>query len=131
MEGDTEETPRVYAVRVTETARRQIEQEHDRQANSNGLSIADEWQSGILASIRGLATYPERCTVASENDIFQQVNPGDTVRVFLYRRTRMAPVWRILFSIHEADALDPPVVRVELIRHGSQTPLTEWPIEAE
>lgn len=79
----------------------------------------------MLSVIATLATFPERCAVAAENDLFL----GGTLRLLLYRAGRRGPAWRILFSVQEANENDPPTVQLHLIRHGSQAPLTEWPKE--
>ncbi len=129
MDGD--ETSRVYAVRLTNAARREISQEKDRLTNLSDLAIAQDWQAGVLDAVRGLATYPERCVIASENDLFQRVSPDDVLRLLLYRRRRSSPAWRILFSVHEADDNDPPTVRVHHIRHTAQASITFWPAEDE
>ena len=128
---DDQETACVYAVRLTSAARYEIDQEKVRLTELSDLAIAQEWQNGVMTAIRGLATYPERCVTASENNLFQRVSPGDTLRLYLYRRTRTGPAWRILFSVHKADENDPPTVRIHHIRHASQAPMTEWPTENE
>ena len=128
---DDQETTRVYAVRLTSTARYEIDQEKVRLTELSDLAVAQEWQIGVMAAIRGLATYPERCVVASENDLFQRVSQGDTLRLFLYRRRRNGPAWRILFSVHETDENDPPTVRIHRVRHAAQAPMTKWPTEDE
>ncbi|MGI4788382.1 MAG: hypothetical protein ACRYFS_05975 [Janthinobacterium lividum] len=122
---------RVYAIRLTHPARQQIEQEYDRQNQITRLEIADEWRDGLSDAIRGLATYPKRRNVSLEDELFQKFSPGDILYVIPYRRTRTGPTWRILFSVHEADKNDPPTVRVQMLRHGAQAPLTHWPEEDE
>lgn len=118
------EQPRVYAVRLSEDAGDEIEEEQARLEDVSGPDVADDWQQGLSDAIRSLATYPERCVVAPENVRFA----GTVVRQLLYRRKR-GPIWRILFTVHEADANDPPTVRVHHVRHGARPPMTQmdWP----
>ncbi len=124
-----DDQPLVYAVRFAEATQDEIDQEYERLAGISGLSIADEWRNGLLEAIRSLATYPERCLIATENQPFQRVRPSDSLRVLIYRRTRSGPAWRILFSVHKSDSLDPPIVRVRHIWHGARAPITFWPDE--
>ena len=127
---DANEPPQ-YAVRFVETAQEEIDQEYVRLAGIRGVDVAEEWEAGLLAAVRTLATYPERWKLADENEQFQQVRPGLPLFVMLYRRTRTSPAWRILFTIHEADANDQPTLRVRHIRHGARAPMTFWPPEDE
>ncbi len=43
----------------------------------------------------------------------------------------IGPAWRILFSVREVDENDPPTVRVHQVRHASQAPMTEWPLDED
>ena len=79
-----------------------------------------------MEKIRGLGTLPERCNTAPENDHFTE----DVIYQLLYRHKR-GPTWRILFTVYEADANDPPTVKVHHIRHGAQAVMTNWPDEDE
>ena len=118
--------PRTYAVRLASSAGRELQEEHSRLAGISDLGVADDWRDGVREAVRGLATYPERCTVVVENRLF----PDGVVHQLPYRRRR-GPFWRILFTVHEADENDPPTVRVHHIRHGARAPMTEWPTEDE
>jgi len=122
----SEDTPTVYAVRVAASARDALLAERDRRAELFGRAQAIDWYNGALAALRSLATYPERCTLAPEDDLL----PEAAVRQLLYppRRSR---AWRLLFTVHEADADDPPNVRVHHARHSTQTRLSEWPREED
>ncbi len=117
---------RVYAVRLAVSAGREIAEEHGRLTSQISPKTANDWRSGLLDSVRTLATLPERCAVAPEDNLFQ----GDTIRQLL-RRHKSGPTWRILFVVHEADENDPALVKVHHIRHGAQAPMTEWPEEDE
>lgn len=82
-----------------------------------------------MDAIASLVTLPDRCPVAPENDLFQRIKPGQTLRVLLHKQTRGSATWRILFSLAEPDISDPPTVRVLRVLHGSQAPMTRWIIE--
>jgi plasmid stabilization system protein ParE len=122
--------PTVYAVRPSERAAAQIEAEIERQEKQRGSTDADDWASTLLDAIGSLATYPQRCPIASENKPFQRGSPGETLRVLLFRHKRGA-TWRILFTIDETSKNDPATVRIQILRHGAQSPMTEWPSEDE
>ena len=120
---DGDETPRVYAVRLAPGVAAWITAQGRRIAGEADPPAADAWEQGLLDAIASLATFPERCAVAAEDALF----PSGTLRLLLYRRTRRGAAWRVLFTVREADADDPPTVRVHLIRHAAQAPLAEWP----
>lgn len=119
--------PTIYAIRVSEQARRQINLEMVRIYDDMGDAAAIVWGNGIDQALAGLATLPERCAIAPENDLYRK----GTLRQFLYRRRRGGPSWRILFSVREADENDPATVRVHQVRHGAQAPLTKWPSDED
>lgn len=119
----SEDEPLVYAIRLTMEARLELDEEHNRLAELTNLQRADEWRNGLLEAIRTLATLPDRCVIAPEDELFKAV-----VRQLLYRRKR-GPIWRILFSVYEANDNDPPIIRVHHIRHGAQASMTEWPAD--
>lgn len=112
-------------MRLTEQARDALQEARAWQAQHSGPAQAALWYDEMLAAASTLATLPLRCPVAAENDAFQQFQPGPALRALLFRHRR--PEWRILFTVHEADADDPPTVRVHHIRHSAQAPLTLWP----
>lgn len=122
----SEDEPTVYAVRVAARAREALLAERDRRAEEDSMERAADWYDAVLATVRSLATYPGRCALAPEDELI----PGVTVRQILHGRHR-GQVWRILFTVHEANEDDPPTVRVYHVRHGAQAPLTEWPAQDE
>jgi plasmid stabilization system protein ParE len=67
---------------------------------------ASKWMAGLLEAIDSLETFPERCPIAAENDLFVE-----EVRVHPYR---MSSVYRILFTIQQDKVV------VLYIRHGAQ-----------
>ncbi len=118
--------PTIHALRFAEAVQGEIDAEYVRLAGISGVDIADDWEHRLLEAVRGLATYPGRCIVATENDQFQQVHSGTPLRVLTYRRSRNSPTWRILFSVHEADTLDPPKVLVRHIWYAARGPRASW-----
>ncbi len=130
MSRDDEE-PTVYAVRPSSLAADQIAAEHQRLQQRSGFGAADAWEDAVMDAIASLATLPERCPIAPENDLFQRVKPGQTLRVLLHKQTRGNAAWRILFRIPSRNALDPPTVRVLRVLHGSQSPMTRWSLEED
>ena len=121
MSGDAEE-PMVYAVRPSCLAADQIEAEHQRLQQRSGFDAADVWEDAVMDAIASLATLPERCPAAPENDLFQRVKPGQTLRALIHKQTRGSTAWRILFRILSPNISDPPTVRVLRVLHGSQAP---------
>lgn len=126
-----EDGPLVHAVRFTEAVQEEIDQEYARLTGISGVAVAADWDHRLLESVRSLATYPERCVVATEDQHFQRVRPGPPLRVLVYRRIRSGPAWRILFTVHESDENDPPTVRMRHIWHGARSPINFWPSENE
>ena len=118
--------PTAYALRFTEAVQGEIDAEYVRLAGISGVDIAEDWENRLLEEIRGLATYPKRRAKATENELFQRVHPGAVLYVLTYQRNRGGPTWRILFSVHEADALDPPRVLVRHLWHGARAPIISW-----
>ena len=121
----------VYVVRPSDRVADQIEAEHKRQEKQRSPAAADEWEDALADAIASLATYPKRRRSAPEDKLFQRIYPGHILRQLVYQQTRTSPAWRILFSVHDADKNDPPTVRIQMLRHGAQAPMTEWPDEDE
>ena len=116
---DEEGLARVCAVRLAGSVGRRLVEEYARQEEQSGPEAADRWRDGMLDTIQSLATLPGRCAVAREDRLF----PNATVRQILFAR------WRLLFTVHEADENDPPIVWVRHIRHEAESPLKKWPAE--
>lgn len=91
------------------------------------LETAEEWMSGFREGVASLATLPERCLAASEDRFYQAKHPGPLLRVYLHWWGRSA--WRVLFTIHEATADDPPSIVVRQVRSAAQKAMTRWPPE--
>lgn len=68
---------------------------------------AARWRNGLLEALQSLATFPERCGLAPENDIFDE-----EIRQLLYGKRR--GVYRVLFTIRG------DVVTVLHVRHGAR-----------
>ena len=116
----------VYALRVTEDARRQMDAEVVRLFDAMGEDAAVSWRDGLEKALASLATLPGRCPPASENGMYAPTHSGQTLRQLIYRR-RGGPAWRLLFTVHAQTDTDPPVVRVHQVRLGAQPPFSAWP----
>ena len=121
--------PTVYAVRPSSHAADQIQAEHQRLQQRSGFDAADAWEDAVMDAVSSLATLPERCPTAPENDLFQRVRPGRTLRVLIHKQTRGSIAWRLLFRVASPNESDPPTVRVLRVLHGSQAPMDRWIIE--
>ena len=126
-----QDEPTVYQVRLAEDAARQIDDEWRRPAEARGTAFADTWRVDLRTALASLATLPGRCPPAPENSVYRQAQPGGTLRQLLYRRRSSGPIWRLLFTPHEQTANDPPTVHIHQVRHGGQSPLTQWPAPAD
>lgn len=94
-----EEASRVYAIRVSESAR-------------------DDLQDSLFAVLRQLATFPGKHVIAPENRFFT-----DEMRQLVYRRRPASPAYRVLFTILD-DPEEGPSINVIHVRHGSRRPMT-------
>jgi plasmid stabilization system protein ParE len=110
---------RSYAIRITQSARNDIDNYYARLRAMEGVPVADEWRTGLLEAIGTLATLPERCSVAPEGALFS----SGPVRQLLYRRRRSAIAHRVFFTVHDRPD-DAPFVRIQHVRHGAQGPMT-------
>ncbi len=72
----------------------------------------------LLALFAELSSYPERCAAARESWLFQS-----EVHVALYSLSPRSSVYRILFTIQEANG-DPATVYILSVRHGARKPMT-------
>ncbi len=125
------DAPPIYALRVAEDARRQIDVELVRLFDAVGEDAAVSWRLGMEDALASLATLPGCCPLAPENSVYQQVHHGVPLRQLLYRRRNSGPTWCLLFTLHKQTANDPPTVHVHQVRHGGQFPLTQWPNPAD
>ena len=121
----------VYVVRPSDRVADRIEAEHKRLEKQRGSAAADAWEDALEEAIASLATLGKRCHDAPEDTLFQRVSPGAVLRQHIFQPTRNSAAWRILFTVHETDANDPPTVRIQMLRHGAQAPLTYWPEDDE
>jgi len=116
---------RVYALRLSAPFTEALVREHARLETLSGPAAADQWVAGLTEALRSLATLPERCAVAPENRLLD----GRAVRQLIYQRRPRGPLWRVLFTAHDASESDPPTVWVHVLRHGAQAPMSVWPPE--
>ncbi len=126
---EDEERLTVYAVRPSSHAADQIQAEHQRLQQRSGFDVADAWEDALMDAVASLATLPERCPIAPENDLFQRAKPGQTLRVLIHKQTHGSTAWRILFRIPSPNTADPPTVRVLRVLYGSQLPMARWIME--
>jgi len=117
--------PQQYAIRISEHAQRDTDAEYVWLAENVSLDIANEWRTGWREAIAELATFPRRCSRAPENFHIE-------VRQLLFRRKGSQISHRVLFRFinEEADAQDPPTVKIMHIRHSARRPLTRSEIRA-
>lgn len=113
----------IYAIRITEHARRDIDAATIHFADTASPEIAVAWREELYTVIASLATFPRRCPFPPEQ--FRR-----EVRQMQYRRTGSQVTYRVLFRIdgEEVASLDPPTVIILHIRHGSARPLTRTQI---
>jgi plasmid stabilization system protein ParE len=116
---DRSEQPRIYAVRTTERARRDLDAATIHFAETASPEIAAAWREEILDAFASLATLPRRCSLAPER--FR----GE-VRHLVYRRPGSRTAYRVLFTItgEEVDSLEAPTVTIFHVRHASARPIT-------
>ena len=75
-------------------------------------NAARDFQEGIDKVILSLSEMPRRCPLAPEDGVLDR-----PLRQILYRHART--VYRILFTIFEAEGDLSPFVRVLRVRHGA------------
>ena len=95
-----------YRVLIQPTAKAELREAYRWYCNESPLA-ASRWLDKLLETIASLRTHPERCTLAPENDAFEE-----TIRQLLYGKKR--GTYRILFTIKEG------VVEVLHIRHAAR-----------
>src|SRR4051794_618642 len=97
-EGDSEDgaRARVYVIEFTDTAAAEADAAY-LWLSRRSPDLAIRWYGGLLQQVRRLETFPNRCALAPENDLF----PSTEVRQYLYRLGRL--VYRVLFFLADAD----------------------------
>lgn len=116
---DGEQRPRVYAVRVSTRAFREINEAMLYLAELTGEeSVALRWREGCFAAMQKLASFPQSHPVSPE---MSRVGTDD-VRRMLYRLTPSGTAYHLYYLIREGD--DSPTVRVVHVRHAARRPLT-------
>lgn len=91
-----------YAVRIRPFARTEIQEAYDRLVDFPGVTMATRWYEGLLDLFADMSSYPGRYAVSSESRLFQS-----EVHVALHSLSSRSAVYRVLFTIQEADD-DPP-----------------------
>jgi hypothetical protein len=106
---------KVYAVRLTGEAYRDLETVLERIQSVSGDQFARDWRDGFLETISHLATGPHRPLIPEQEHFHSEI------RQVLYRgRNRSA--YRVLFTIRE-ETEDGPLVLIVALRHGNAAPL--------
>ena len=106
-----------FQVRTTKTAEAQIQTAYLWLKERNP-GYADQWFRGLMNVIASLQEKPQRCALASDNEVF-----SEQVRQLLYGKSRNT--YRILFTIREE------TVFVLHVRHSSQASLTADEVDEE
>ena len=107
-----------YAVRIRQSARAEIQEAYDRLVDFPGVAMANRWYEGLVDLFADLSSYPGRYAPARESRLFHL-----EVHVALHSLSSRSAVYRVLFTIQEADD-DPPTVHVLSVRHGARKPMT-------
>jgi len=107
-----------YAIRIRPAARQEIQEAYDRLANFPGVEIANRWYKGLRDLFAELSSYPGRYALARESRLFRA-----EVHVALHSLSSRSAVYRVLFTIQEADS-DPTTVYILSVRHGARKPMT-------
>lgn len=111
MAGDE---PARFAIRLTETVRRELDQAVVWWAEQTSTEYALAWRDGLLQALMTLSTFPDANPIAPESERFAPI----VVRQLLYRQRPRGPVFRVLFTVlHHRE--DQPIIRVLHLRHGA------------
>ena len=121
MSDEKPEEPKLYALRITPRAERDIETAIVHFSDTAGLEIAQAWRGRLFEEIAGLATNPTRFPVAPEMPFLRGFKRE--FRQLVWRRTVSSVAYRIIFWIDE-DSDDGPTVTIAYVRHGSAKPIT-------
>jgi plasmid stabilization system protein ParE len=103
-----------YKIEISSVAEAEIDAIFLRLSQVASPDQARQWYDGLLKAIASLATLPNRCPLARENEYFSQ-----EIRQLLYGKKRN--VYRILFTVLE----DPAIVRILHVRNSSQSAVGE------
>ena len=74
------------------------------------FDAATQWYNGVIAAFSSLTEFPRRCSLAPENDTFQQ-----EIRQLLYGKKR--DTYRILFTVRDE------LVYILHVRHSAMQTL--------
>ncbi|MBC1238399.1 type II toxin-antitoxin system RelE/ParE family toxin [Nostoc sp. 2RC] len=100
-----------YQIIIQPVAQKAIEEAYFWLSN-NSSSKARQWLEGLYKAILSLEKMPSRCSLAFENDFFEQ-----EIRQLLYGKGRNA--YRILFTIVNDN------VEILFVRHAAQKPMID------
>lgn len=119
----SEESPTLFAIRLTERAQRNIDAATVRFAETVSPEVAIEWRDGLYQVLASLAIFPRRYPTPPETF-------GREVRQLVYRRSGSAAAYRIFFAItgENPGTADAPTVTVLHLRHAASKTLTRGEI---
>ncbi|MDZ8104191.1 MAG: type II toxin-antitoxin system RelE/ParE family toxin [Nostoc sp. DedQUE12a] len=100
-----------YQIIIQPAAQKAIEEAYFWLSNDSS-SKARQWLKGLYKAILSLEKMPSRCSLAFENDFFEQ-----EIRQLLYGKGRNA--YRILFTIVNDS------VEILFVRHAAQKPMID------
>src|ERR1051325_1650705 len=83
-----------------------------------GPEAANNWHAGLFQTLDKLKTFPTAYPLAPGSELL-----GGNARQTSYGKGTGA--YRILFGVFKPTAIEPGIVRVMRIRHGSRRPLDE------
>ena len=107
-----------YALRFRRQAQADVNEAIVRLAELVDIEHAASWYMGLQSSLATLATFPRRCPVAKEKQLFR-----DEVRILPYRHRPGNAIYQIFFVVSETDE-DAPSVYILHIRHAARKPMT-------
>lgn len=112
-----------YFVRLTQTAREDLEAIHDYHRETAGVLNADRWEDSLDAAVRRVLVYTPYLQVAEyESNLLKR-----EIRRMVYQREGSSVRYLLFFVITEDTAAPGGVGYVSIfhLRHGSRRPLTK------
>ncbi len=107
-----------YRIEISSVAEDEADRAFLRLSQIISPTKANNWYAGLLQAVESLSQMPKRCSLARENEYFNQ-----EIRQLLYGRGNNSH--RILFTILEGEEVS--TVRILHIRHSLQQSLGENP----
>lgn len=127
-----DEEPISYPIRLTGSARKDIDDAHIRFVTFGGERLADEWKESLFAELQRLGGMAKGYPVTVLESRLLKIE----VRAFTFERRRSAVSYRVLYAVvsdeqHElAGAGDPPFVLLLHVHHAARRPMTRKEADA-